>query len=70
MALPSFVSGTFDGLNLSRGPDLVYPFFWVPTHSRRALGAAARGKYLFEFTSLRYHGQTALWWLLVKCLVK
>ena len=31
MALPSFASGTLNGSNLGRGPDLVYPFFWVPT---------------------------------------
>ena len=43
---------------LGSGTERTYPFGRVPTHPHRALGAAARGRILGEFSSWRYHGLT------------
>ena len=64
IALPSLASGILEGLTLTgvahgRGLILVYPFFWVPTHPRRALGASTRGNIRGELSSYKYQGRTS-----------
>ena len=63
-ALPSLASGMLDGVThligliLGKGLPFVYPPSCVPTHPRRALGAAACGSSLGEFFLCAYHRHT------------
>ena len=50
-AARALIIGARCRVNLGKGPDLVYPFSRVPTHPLRALGAAARGRYICELIS-------------------
>ena len=52
-------SGTRLLANLGKGADLTYPLGRVPTHPRRVLGAAARGKQRGAPGAYKYHCLTA-----------
>jgi hypothetical protein len=51
--------GTRVLVSLGKGEDLTYPFGRVPTHPRRVLGAAARGKRRGASRAYKYHCLTA-----------